>query len=180
MTEYPLGVLDFLVLTGPAEIQQRRNCGFLGVLPDTIDGRGDASERMGRSVFGEGNGIEGDLLKGVITRPWDRMRGRREMLDALTSRAIVFLSDEWLARKRREPCHVLIPCGSACGGHVAVMWRIRRWKEGRGYVHENALLGGSWAEVDCGHHTTGLEFRGACSNIGIAHNVAIVTIGITE
>ena len=50
----------------------------------------------------------------------------------------------------------------------------------RGCVRKIALLRGAVAEVDCRHHTTGLVFQGAHSNIGIAYNIAIVAFWVAE
>ena len=96
------------------------------MLADIVDGRGDASERVGRrvTVLGEGNDVERDRLKGVRViviaslRPRDGMRGRWETLETLTSRPVVCVSlcDERLARVRRETRHVLVPGVSACEG----------------------------------------------------------------
>lgn len=54
--------------------------------------------------------------------------------------------------------------------------------ERAGCVCETAVLGGrgSGAEVDRGGHATGLEVRGARANVGVAHDVAVVTVGVPE
>ena len=113
VTKHLLRVLDLLALSRPTEIQQCGNRGFLGVIviPDTIGRRGHASGGTSRNVFRQGNGVEGDLLKGVITslRPQDGMSAQWGSLKTLTFRPSMSMSlcDEWLARKRREPYHIL-------------------------------------------------------------------------